>query len=231
MLQKKAVGRGGAARKYDLLTILGTYALSLDRGLQRQTLRLICLITARYNWQHDQLTVGQAEIARLWSVDPRTVKREMAAFRARGWLVEKRAAARGRVTLYGLGIAQILEDTRDCWQRVGPDLVERLAPEATAPEAGPDANVIPFPQSAEAPPQDGTLWGEVSRLLHAEDASMYRAWLAGLKAVGEGSELLLEASGSFQACYIETHLKRRIELALARVAPGLTLVIRARVTQ
>ncbi len=228
MLQKKAVGRGGAARKYDLLTILGTYALSQDRGLQRQTLRLICLITARYNWQHDQLSVGQTEIARLWSVDPRTVKREMAAFRSRGWLVEKRAAARGRVTLYGLGIAQILEDTRESWQRVGPDLVERLAPETAEPEA----NVIPFPQTAsDLPAPDGTLWGEVSRLLYAEDASMFRAWLAGIRAEGEGGALILEASGSFQARYIETHLKGRIGLALARVAPGLDLVIRAATTR
>ncbi|NPD16804.1 hypothetical protein HOY34_16550 [Xinfangfangia sp. D13-10-4-6] len=229
MLQKKAVGRGGAARKYDLLTILGTYALSQDRGLQRQTLRLICLITARYNWQLDQLSVGQEEIARLWSVDPRTVKREMAAFRNRAWLVEKRAAARGRVTLYGLGIARILEDTRACWERVGPDLVERLAPDTPAAQTGPsDAKIIPFPQGVnEAPPADGTLWGEVSRLLYAEDASMFRAWLAGLRAVGEGDLLVLEAAGSFQARYIETHMKRRIELALAHVAPGLGLAIRA----
>ena len=231
MLQKKAVGRAGATRKYDLLTILGTYALSQDRGLQRQTLRLICLITARYNWQHDQLSVGQAEIARLWSVDPRTVQREMAAFRDRGWLVEKRAAARGRVTLYGLGIAQILEDTRESWQRVGPDLVERLGAE-TAADAPGAANVIPFPQpTAEAPPPDGTPWGEVSRLLYAEDASMFRAWLAGLRAQGEGSAMILEATGGFQARYIETHLKRRIELALAHVAPGLQLVIRAAATR
>ena len=133
MMMKKAVGRNGAERKYDLLTILGSYALSQGKTLQRQTLRLICLITARYNWQHDELSVAQTEMARLWSVDQRTVKREMAAFRDRGWLIEKRAAARGRVTLYGLGTAAILQDTRPAWENVGRDLVARLEPPAPVP--------------------------------------------------------------------------------------------------
>jgi hypothetical protein len=38
----------------------------------------MALITMRYNWQRDELTTGQGEIAPLWSVDERTVKREMA---------------------------------------------------------------------------------------------------------------------------------------------------------
>lgn len=221
MIQKKIAGRYAATRKYDLLTILGTFALSQDRGLQRQTLRLICLITARYNWQSDQLSVGQEEIARLWSVDPRTVKREMAAFRDRGWLVEKRAAARGRVTLYGLGMAKILEDTREVWEKVGSDLVERLAPKPETPAEPP--NVIPFPQPG--PARDGSLWGEVSQILHAEDPSIYRAWFAALRAEGQGGRLVLQAPSAFQANYIKTHLLRRIEQALARVAPGLVVTI------
>ena len=32
MLGRKAVGRGGAAQKYDLLTVLGVYALAQDRS-------------------------------------------------------------------------------------------------------------------------------------------------------------------------------------------------------
>ncbi|MGA0543095.1 hypothetical protein [Neotabrizicola sp. VNH66] len=222
MLTKKAVGRGSATRKYDLLTILGTYALSQDRSLQRQTLRLICLITARYNWQHDQLSVGQAEIARLWSVDPRTVKREMAAFRDRGWLVEKRAAARGRVTLYGLGIARILEDTRPVWERVGPDLTERLAaPEAPVPEAAAatGATIIPFP-TPQVPAED-TRWGQLARRLLAQDAAVFGAWFAGLQEVPAApGELVLKAPNAFHASYIKTHLLARIE---AVSGPGLTI--------
>ena len=223
MIQKKPVGRGGATRKYDLLTILGTFALSQDRGLQRQTLRLICLITARYNWQGDQLSVGQAEIARLWSVDQRTVKREMAVFRERGWLVERRAAARGRVTLYGLGIARILADTRAVWEKVGPDLVARLSPEEE-PAAPAPINIIPFPVAA--PERDGSVWGEIARQLHSEDPSIYRAWFAGLQASEAEDLIVLETPGSFHANYINTHLRGRIEAALARIAPGLGLRIR-----
>ncbi|KFI28302.1 hypothetical protein CG51_08400 [Haematobacter missouriensis] len=227
MLIRKAVGRGSATYKYDLLTVLGTYALSQDKTLQRQTLRLICLITARYNWQGDTLSVGQEEIARLWSVDPRTVKREMAAFRARGWLIERRAAARGRVAVHGLGIRRILEDTRMVWERVGPDLVQRLDGDAQ-PGGTEEVKVIPFPQP-EGPDlgSAGPVWGAVAELLRAEDAGRYRAWFAPLHAEWRGHDLLLEAPSDFHARYIETHFLSRIEAALKRIAPGGRVVIRA----
>ncbi len=228
MLLKKSVGRGSATRKYDLLTILGAHALAQDRGLQRQTLRLICLITARYNWQYDQLSVGQEEIARLWSVDPRTVKREMAALRQRGWLVERRAAARGRVTLYGLGIQRILDDTRAVWERVGPDLVARLAEAGTAPDGeggaeAPGARVIPFPQAAV--PAGAGLWAEVARVLQRDDPAIFRVWFAGLSATEEAPDLVLQAPSGFHASYIKTHLAARIEAALQRLAPGMRMRI------
>lgn len=218
---KKAVGRTGGTRKYDLLTILGVHALSQGKTLQRQTLRLICLITARYNWQNDQLSVGQAEIARLWSVDTRTVKREMAAFRERGWLIEKRAAARGRVTVYGLGIARILEDTRAAWEQVGPDLVERLDP-APQPEAEMlERKIIPFPQPAL--PEGQGAWPRIARRLQAEDASIYRAWFAGLEVKELDGEICLRAPSNFHATYLRTHLMARLEAATAAVGQGVSL--------
>ncbi|SOC20760.1 hypothetical protein SAMN05877809_11336 [Rhodobacter sp. JA431] len=218
MLIKKAVGRGGATRKYDLLTILGVHALSQGKTLQRQTLRLICLITARYNWQNDHLSVGQNEIARLWSVDTRTVKREMAAFRERGWLIEKRPAARGRVTVYGLGILRILEDTRASWEMVGPDLVARL--DSPAPEVE-DRNVIPFPQVA-LPAGEG-VWPRIARRLQEEDASIYRAWFAAFQVEEMAEELWLRAPSAFHAAYVRTHHMSRLEAALALEAPGFGL--------
>lgn len=219
MLIKKAVGRSGGARKYDLLTILGVHALSQGKTLQRQSLRLICLITARYNWQNDQLSVGQAEIARLWSVDTRTVKREMAALRERGWLVEKRSAARGRVTLYGLGIARILEDTRGCWEMIGPDLVERLVPEP--PTEPKERKIITFPQAAI--PEGQGVWSRIARRLQASDASLYRAWFAMLEGEVRGDELVLKAPSAFHAAYLRTHHIGQIEAALAVEAPGMLL--------
>ena len=59
----RPVGRQAASRKYDLLTALGAYACRGDKHFQRLTLRFITLIVARYNWQADELTVGQREIA------------------------------------------------------------------------------------------------------------------------------------------------------------------------
>lgn len=218
---KKAVGRGGGTRKYDLLTVLAVHALARDKGFQRQALRLISLVTARYNWQNDLLCIGQEEIARLWSVDVRTVKREMAAYRERGWLVEKRPAARGRVAQYGLGIAKILEDTRADWIRVGPDLDVRLRTEEEAP--APVSTVIPFPGAA-LPPGE-SLWGQVSRRLLLEDASIHRVWFAALEPVDDAGELVLRAPSGFHAAYVQTHLIGRIAAALAAIAPQMPLRI------
>ena len=93
----RATGRNAAVIKYDLLTALGAHACAGDKHLQRLVLRFITLIVARYNWQADELSVGQTEMAALWSVDARTVKRDMARLREMGWLSIRRAAARGRV--------------------------------------------------------------------------------------------------------------------------------------
>lgn len=217
----KAVGRGSASQKYDILTILGTFALSQDRCLQRQTLRLICLITARYNWQRNLLEMAQTEIARLWSCDVRTVKREMAAYRARGWLIEQRPAARGRAAAHGLDLARIYEDTRHIWERIGPDVVQRLTPEITPV---PDTKIIPFP--GQTPRIDNaTPWGAVAGALFEEDPAVFQAWFAALDASFEDETLYLHAPGGFQARYIDTHLRFRIERQLARVAPALRLVI------
>ena len=82
----KPAGHRDAARKYDIITALGAYALARNKHDQRLVLRLITLMTARYNWARNELAVGQREIARLWSVDERTVKREMAKLRGCGWL-------------------------------------------------------------------------------------------------------------------------------------------------
>ena len=220
MIIKKAVGRGSASQKYDILTIMGTYALSQDRSLQRQTLRLICLITARYNWQRNMLEMGQTEIARLWSCDTRTVKREMAAFRARGWLVELRPAARGRVAVYGLGISQILEDTRAVWEKIGPDVVQRLAPEPALPV---ETKIIPFPAAPRV--ETGSPWSAVAEALFADDPAVFAAWFAALEPTLDEDVLHLHAPGGFQARYIDTHLRGRIERHLARIAPGMRLVI------
>lgn len=141
-----------AARKYDIITALGAYALARDKHDQRLVLRLITLITARYNWARDELAVGQREIARLWSVDERTVKREMAKLRGKGWLVVKRQGARGRVTEYGMDLDRMLAMTEGDWSNVGPDFDLRMSgkTEETPVVSLPLKGDVPPPMSARA---------------------------------------------------------------------------------
>ncbi|WP_226781251.1 hypothetical protein [Oceaniglobus trochenteri] len=215
MLSHKAVGPNAGARKYDIITALGAHALSGDKHDHRLVLRLITLITARYNWARNELAVGQREIARLWSVDERTVKREMAKLRARGWLVVKRQGARGRVSEYGIDHERLLEDTRPTWPNVGPDFDLRMQ---GTPEP---SSVVPMPvRGAVTAPDvsDGTEWTLAQAVLHAEDAGLYGSWLRALVREGRaGGRLSLRAPSRFHAAYVQTHLRNRILAACQTV--------------
>jgi hypothetical protein len=215
----RPVGREAASRKYDILSALMAFALAGDKHLQRQVLRVMALITTRYNWQRDELTMGQAEIARLWSVDDRTVKREMARLRAQGWLVLKRQGARGRVSSYGIDLNRMLEDTRPCWPLIGEDFVARLQPPDTAGQGA--SNVVPLRPSV-APVDSGTTWSAAQTCLHAEDTATYGAWFHALtEATVEGNALTLAAPTRFHATYVTTNLKDRLLAALRRVDPSI----------
>ncbi|MEW9921737.1 hypothetical protein AB2B41_19185 [Marimonas sp. MJW-29] len=204
MLQKRLAGPGAAARKYDLITALGAHALSLGKHDQRLVLRFITLLTARYNWARDELSIGQREIARLWSCNERTVKRELAKLRAMGWLVVKRQGARGRVATYGIDSAAMLEATRAIWPEVGPDFALRL-------EGVPAETVVPFPVkgTVKAPEIDeATEWGLARAVLFAEDQGRFGAWIQALTRAGRaGGRLTLKAPSRFHAAYVQAHLE------------------------
>lgn len=218
MQTARPVGRGASARKYDILTALGAYALAQGKHDQRRVLRLMTLITARYNWVRDDLSVGQREIARLWSVDERTVKREMALLRARGWLVVKRQGARGRVTEHGLDLERMLHDTEAYWAAVGPDFELRMG-QGDVPEP----KVVPMPVKGDVRAPDlspGTEWALAQAVLHGEDPGLYASWIAGLaRAERVGGCLTLRAPSRFHGAYVQTHLERRI-LAACREVDG-----------
>lgn len=208
MQLNKDRGRVSAVRKYDVITALGAFALSGSKHDQRLTLRFITLITARYNWPRELLAVGQREIAALWSVDERTVKREMSKLRSLGWLVVKRQGARGRVTEYRMDQTAIERSTKGCWKRVGPDFDVRMRGDADIP------HVIPMPLKGEnAPPPvpDGTYWSLVKAVLHEQDAGSYASWIAALTEENRaGSRLVLRAPSRFHAAYVQTHLMQRL---------------------
>lgn len=210
----RPVGRMASARKYDLLTAMGTYALSQDKSAQRRVLRFMTLITARYNWARDELAVGQREIARMWSVDERTVKREMARLRGMGWLVVRRQGARGRVTEYRIDIDAILTDTKPQWGQVGPDFEMRLSGES-------ESQVVPLPVRGDVPAPDisaGTEWALAQAILHSEDAASFGSWLGALERVERaGGRVTLRAPSRFHAVYVQTHLMGRILAACQSV--------------
>lgn len=214
----KAVGRHAAGLKYDLLTSLGSYGCGGDKHLQRLVLRLITLIVARYNWQSDELCVGQREMAALWAVDERTVKRDTARLRDMGWLVVKRPAARGRVTVFSLGIEAILATTREGWDRVGPDFAARMAGPEAVPAEPTKGNVISFPVAAGAT----GLWGRMLDVLIAENPALAATWFQALVAEVEGGRLTLTAPSRFHASFVTTHHAARLQTLARRIDPGIT---------
>jgi len=224
MAQAKLMGRNASARKYDILTALGVHACRGDKHLQRLVLRLITLIVARYNWQSDELCVGQREIAQLWSVDERTVKRDMARLREIGWLTVKAAAARGRVASHGIDIPAILAATRAVWSAVGPDFVDRMAGPQAPPAPAP--NVVSFPSQTTPLPPEAGLWARAQARLQAEDPAIFAAWFRPLAELGaEGGLMEVAAPSRFHASYVTTHLSARL-LAALRAEDGTIRAVR-----
>lgn len=215
----RPVGREAAAKKYDLLSAMMAHALAGDKHRQRTVLRLMALITTRYNWQRNELTMGQREIGRLWCVDERTVKREMARLRGMGWIDVKRQGARGRVSVLGLNLERILLDTRAAWGNIGEDFIGRVG----GAEPAADSKVVPF-RRPEIAPQDGA-WGAARVRLAEEDRALFDAWFAGLADGGrEGDCLTLIAPTRFHATYVRTNLLARLTIAVSRSDAGISRV-------
>lgn len=214
----KPVGRAAASHKYDVLSALMAFGLSLDKTRQRQVLRLLSLITTRYNWQRDELSMGQDAIATLWCVDTRTVKREMSKLQSMGWLVLKRRGARGRVSVYGLDLTQIMRDTRPAWENIGPDFVDRMAPDRP-PQ--PPSNIVPL-HTGPKPVSDGSTWSAAKEILFGEDAPRYQAWFQTLAEIETREGWLhLAAPTTFHATYVETHFMGVMIKAVRRIDPSI----------
>lgn len=223
MLAKRPSGQAAASRKYDLLTALGAHACGGSKFQQRLILRFMTIVTARYNWQRDEFTMGRTEIARLWQVDERTVKRELAKLKLAGWITVKRAAARGRVTVYGIDWNRVLDDTRDAWACVGPDFELRIAEiRGRAVDDASARKVVAFPSS----PTGDTEWDQALACLSREDPAFSAHWLTPLRRVGvSGGILELEAPSAFHAQYLMSQAGTRLLRAIQIAAPQVHRVI------
>ncbi len=222
----KPVGRNAAALKYDILSALTIYALSGDKHRQRSVLRVISLITTRYNWRNNELSIGREEISRLWSVNERTVKREMARFRALGWVTVKRPAARGRVAVYEIDLKQIMIDTQEVWPIIGSDFQARMSEDSE-----PVTNVVPFAAKSsgpeintpEAKPED--VWSQVQSILHGRDPELWASWFQHLsESERAGGRVILVAPSRFMADYIAQKWTARLLAAYSRVDPSIRTV-------
>jgi len=146
---KRILGRNSGVQKYDLLTALAVSGMHGTPGHQTSMLRLIALVTARYNWRTDEFCVGQRDMARMWGVNERTVKREIKRLCAASILICKRQGVRGRVGAYRLNIPEIYRSTAELWGDVGPDFAERMSgsqPERPATVVKVDFRATPEPE-------------------------------------------------------------------------------------
>ncbi|QDA36332.1 hypothetical protein E4191_19735 (plasmid) [Paracoccus liaowanqingii] len=215
MKTARPTGPLASVHKYDLLTAMAIAGLNGKTGSQTSMLRLIALITARYNWKLDELTVGQRDIARMWSVDERTVKREIKRLTAIGFLTQLRPGVRGRVAAYRLNQAEVYRQSRPHWEEVGPDFAVRMDMNRHClDDVAQKVVKVDFrPASRSQHPRD-TAWERTSVRLAETDPDLHRSWFSALAFESfEKGLLRLRASSSFVAKYIMTHHQKRLQKA------------------
>lgn len=217
--QTKRVGPSAGVLKYDLLTALSILGLHGTPTEQTSLMRLCALITARYNWRVEEVSVGHAELARLWAVNERTVKREMKRLMQMGVITCFRPGVRGRVGAYRLNYRRIYELSRPCWQAVGPDFEDRMVHvcgERTVVKV--DFQSVTAPRPAPTTP-DGT-WGAVRRRLQSEHPAVFESWFAKLTVAGTSENAItLQAPNGFVSRYIETHFNALLAAAVNAEMP------------
>ena len=165
-------------------------------------LRLIALVTARYDWGADRISVGHEEAARLWGTSTRTAKREMARLMDVGLLHRIERGVRGRVGAYRLDPAAIRARTSPVWPRAGAEFASRMEGDLLPPP-----EVVTAAAPARPVPSAGTVWPSIFPSLAAAHPQRAAAWFSRLQEVEfDGSRLVLRADTAFVAQYVSTHL-------------------------
>jgi hypothetical protein len=216
MQNARLTGPGAGAEKYDILTALAVKGLSSSGTLQTSVLRLVALVTARYNWISGEMAVGQREMAALWSVDERTAKRETRRLIETGFLKLKFRGVKGRVAVYALDIPAIYAGTAEEWNKVGPDFAARMAgrcaPPAAARPVPATAHVVHVDFASGTRAGASGSWERMMRMLETANPAHFASWYARLTLVSaERNVVTLGAPSRFAARYVDTHLRREIE--------------------
>ena len=229
----RIVGPEAGARKYDLLTGLATAALQREAHAAAAcgdgpasdfsavtALRLIALITARYDWARDSAAIGHSDLERLWGVSRRTVIREIDRLRRLGLLELVSEGRRGRVSVYRLGQARIADLTRRSWSGAGDKFAQRMA------SLDPPVDMPPGPARCSAvvalfPGGDAAGQGGWRRIVAAlgEDISVaaLRRWIQPLICRRlDDTRLDLAAPSRFHADYVVRTYGAALERAAHR---------------
>jgi len=209
---KRLTGVKASSLKYDLLTALSVTGLNLDARFQIAIARLTLLITARYNWRLDEFCVGQRDLARMWNVTERTVKREIKYWQDQQMVICKRQGVRGRVGAYRLNYPEIYRISAPYWHSVGPDFEERMTETNPVQEA--KVVAVDFRKerhvSEEPPlttPKDPHTWRAACQRIRELHPTHYQNWIASLTFGRDDQDTLeLNASNQFVAQYVQTHL-------------------------
>lgn len=228
MRQPRLTGPGAGSDKYDILTALAVAGLAVGGHQQVSLMRLMALVTARYNWAQDELAIGQREMAQLWSVDERTAKREVKRLTEAGLLVVLRPGVKGRVAVYRLDLGAICQATEPVWPCVGPDFTDRMSQRHRPVAPAPKVVQVDF-GSRQRLPDGVTPWDRACARLAAEDEARFAAWFAGLRLMSdEGGHIRLAAPSRFAATYVATHLRVPLEAALrAEYGPAIRVEVGA----
>ncbi|MDX8354831.1 DnaA N-terminal domain-containing protein [Cognatiyoonia sp. IB215182] len=208
---KRLTGVKASSMKYDILTALSVAGLHLGVRHQISIARLVLLITARYNWRQDEFCVGQRDLARMWNVTERTVKREIKFWQDQQWLICKRQGVRGRVGAYRLNYPEIYQMSEPYWSRVGSDFNERMA--ATHPVKTTTIVSVDFrkddkrTQASSVLPDGPEKWRAACQRMRNLHPAHYQNWIAGLAFQSdEEGTLTLASANRFVAHYVQNHL-------------------------
>lgn len=212
MNTKQLTGVKASALKYDLLTALSVAGLHLNARHQISLSRLALLITARYNWRLDEFSVGQRNLARMWNVTERTVKREIKFWAENRIVICKRQGVRGRVGAYRLNYPEIYRISKPYWNHVGSDFQERMA--QTNPVKETKVVAIDFrskaivSDTADAPAAiENQSWRYACQRMSNLHPEHYRNWISLLTFASDDREtVVLNARNQFIANYVQTHL-------------------------
>lgn len=221
---KRLTGPNAGSTKYDLITALSVMGLSGKPVLQTSMTRLIALVTARYNWLRDEVTVGQRDLAKMWSVDERTVKREMKRMVGSNILIKLRPGVRGRVAAYRLNYREIVLQSQPSWGKVGPDFKERMS--GIYPQSEVKVVKVDFVtkeienKTSSKDSEQRTGWRQVRQKLRGDDLGTFQNWYDKLifQSCCDGT-LVLQAPNKFFGRYVETHLSKPLLAAAEHTFP------------